>query len=466
MARRGKWAAMTLSLLAILAVASLVIASRHSLSAAQAAADAAPPAPGPTTAQVEKRALAQTLSVRGVITAPTAVTVTAPAGSAAGERLIVTGLPAQAGSTLTSPASVAEVAGRPVIALQSTGAFYRDLAFGDTGNDVGGLQAALGVKQSGTFDQATQSALAAVYKKLGYTVPTNKPTGSEATDAQTDSVQSLQDAVDDAQSDGAAAVRSAQAALDDAKTQQGSGTGSAGAVQQAQLTLDDAKASLAKNVARAQRNLNDETARVARQKLVQGPRFSADEVIAVPFRSTTVISVDTAVGAQLQGGQKIVTLGDPTLQAITYVGAAESQALRSGMPVRVTGDTLSSPLTGTISAVATAPESVPAQSSDSAAVSAGSAPTADRPFRVAVSLDQQPASTTVGAGVLLTVTEQGTDSEVVAVPAVALQEVDGDEVVVTLPDGKRWKVETGLTAQGWVEVRSGAPPVGSTVETR
>ncbi len=49
---------------------------------------------------------------------------------------------------------------------------------------------------------------------------------------------------------------------------------------------------------------------------------------------------------------------------------------------------------------------------------------------------------------------------------VALQELGGDDLVVTLPDRRKWPVEAGLVAEGWVELRKGAPPVGSTVETR
>ena len=135
------------------------------------------------------------------------------------------------------------------------------------------------------------------------------------------------------------------------------------------------------------------------------------------------------------------------------------------MAVDVTGSTLPASLAGTVVSVAAEPSNVDSEAADVATV-VGSAPTQERPYRVEVALAEQPPSTSVGTGILLTVTVQGTGSTVVAVPVVALQRINGQDVVVTVPDDERWEVEPGFTAEGWVELRSGAPPVGSLVETR
>ncbi|TFV65115.1 UNVERIFIED_ORG: hypothetical protein E4P37_11375 [Bacillus sp. AZ43] len=463
MARRATWAGVILSALLVIAVTSLVIASRNSVSATQAAANATPPPPGPTSAEVEERPLAETLSVRGVITAPTAVTVSAPVSAADGVRSVVTGLPVQAGSVLTSPAVVAEVAGRPVITVESPGAFYRDLAFGDEGGDVSQLQQALGVRDTGVFDVATQDSLSALYETLGYAAPENDAPG---TATEPDTIQPLADALEDAQANGDAALAAAELVLGEARAARDGGTGADAAVAQAQLQVDTARAARQRDIARAQRDLAAERERVRREELARGTRLDADEVVAVPFASTTVLDVSASPGLELQPGQEIVTLGDPTLRAITYVNMGEAQMLQPEMAVSITSSTLPAALTGTVVSVASEPSTVSGEAADPAAAAIGSTPSTERPYRVEVELAEQPPSSSVGTGVLLTVTVQGTGAAVVAVPVVALQRIDGADVVVTLPDRRRWEVEPGFTAEGWVELRSGAPPVGSLVETR
>jgi hypothetical protein len=71
----------------------------------------------------------------------------------------------------------------------------------------------------------------------------------------------------------------------------------------------------------------------------------------------------------------------------------------------------------------------------------------------------------LGASALMTIEVQGTESTVLAVPLVALQRVGGDDVVVTM-NNEKWVVETGLAAEGWVELKAGSPPEGSKVVTR
>lgn len=463
MLRRAKWAGLFLAALLVVSVISVTIASQNSMSASEAAANATPPPAGPTTAEVEERALAETLSVRGIITATTAVSVSAPLADSDGTRSVMTGAPVEPGAVLTLPAVVVEVAGRPIITVHSPATFYRDLTFGDQGRDVSQLQLTLGVRDTGTFDVATQNALDSLYENLGYSAPMNN--SDEAESEQQDTVQPLLDALEDARANGDAAVKAAELSLSGATADLNSGSGSAAAVQQAELELGNARAARAREVSRAERNLATERERLQRQERITGTRFESDEVIGVPFASTTVIGVSAELGDELEPGAEIATLGDPTLRAITYVSLAEAQMLQPEMAVDLTGSTLPASLTGSVVSVASEPSSIDSAAADAGA-SIGSTPSQERPYRVEVTLGEQPPSTAVATGVLLTVTVQGTGSTVVAVPVVALQRINGQDVVVTVPDDKRWEVEPGFTAEGWVELRSGAPPVGSLVETR
>ena len=463
MARRAKWAGSLLAVLLVFAVASLLIASRSSVSATQAAANATPPPPGPTTAQVEERPLAETLSVRGVITAPTAVEVSAPVAPAEGTRSIVTGLFVEPGAVLTPPTVLGEVAGRPVIALSSPTAFYRDLSFGDEGNDVHQLQQILGVGKTGVFDAATQEALSATYDALGYSTPLNDTVDPAE---EPDSIQPLKDALEDAHIAGDATVQIAELALSEAQSARTSGVGSDATVRQAELELKTARETRGRGVARAERDLAAERENAQIREARSGPRFAADEFVALPFSSTTVIGVSTVVGKELEPGQTMLTLGDPVLRAVTYVSLAEAQMLQPQMVVSVTASTLPSALRGSVASVASEPSGVDSASSEATAAAIGSTPSQERPYRVEVDLTEQPPSTSVGTGALLTITVQGTGSSVVAVPVAALQRIGGEDVVVTSPDRRRWTVEPGFSAEGWVEIRAGAPPVGSPVETR
>lgn len=90
---------------------------------------------------------------------------------------IVTAAHLGAGSALTSGGLIANVAGRPVIALAMPFAFYRDIHGGDTGDDVAALQRALtdlGVYTSevdGEYGAGTAAAVTLLYERVGAEPP-------------------------------------------------------------------------------------------------------------------------------------------------------------------------------------------------------------------------------------------------------------------------------------------------------
>ncbi len=90
--------------------------------------------------------------------------------------MVVTRAPLKEGASVSGGSVVAEVSGRPVIALLGTIPAYRTLLAGSKGNDVLQLQEALtsvGFPTTGTgvFDKGTQTTLGQLYRSRGYQPP-------------------------------------------------------------------------------------------------------------------------------------------------------------------------------------------------------------------------------------------------------------------------------------------------------
>lgn len=158
---------------AVLSTAGLV-ASLFIKSPAQLQSEQAPPAPSVLTAKVTSQRLAQTVTVRGTV--ESAATVAVRALSADGDGLrVVTATPKNVGDTISSGQMLLEISGRPLIIFAGAQPAYRDLVSGLSGPDAKQVQQGLVVtgdlaasRVSGTFDSATQRALSALYKRLGY----------------------------------------------------------------------------------------------------------------------------------------------------------------------------------------------------------------------------------------------------------------------------------------------------------
>ncbi|MFT3876557.1 MAG: hypothetical protein QM708_09070 [Propioniciclava sp.] len=173
--RRARW----LWPVSVLAVGGLGIGAGLALGGANATPEVQPTQPPPTTV-VRALELSDTASVECVVhrdsrrIEPPAP----PEGSAA----IVTRRPLE-GTVADEGTILLEVAGRPLILLVGPYPLYRPLTMGDQGDDVKMLQRALNrvrrdIPVTGTFDAATSSSLAGLYRGLGHTAPATPDAGA------------------------------------------------------------------------------------------------------------------------------------------------------------------------------------------------------------------------------------------------------------------------------------------------
>lgn len=147
-------------------------------SPAQRAAAAKAPARSAVTAPITRGDLSQLVSANGTIGRAQSETVTLT-----GDAAVVTGSPVTTGDAVSAGTVVAEVNGRPRIAMPGAFRFYRDLTVGDTGPDVRQLQSALNasgfnITADGSFGSSTADALRLLYAEDGYSLPTITSTTS------------------------------------------------------------------------------------------------------------------------------------------------------------------------------------------------------------------------------------------------------------------------------------------------
>ncbi len=164
----------TLAIVAAVAVGSTGLgwlAGQQIKSPAEIASETAPPTPSLITVPIESRTLSSTVIVRGTVTfdEQTQITVTGGEGAA-----IITRVPLVAGDQLDEGDVIVEVSGRPVIALAGELPVFRNFTPGLEGPDVNQLEAALfrlgfdpGTVDN-RYDQATELAVEAFYRQLGY----------------------------------------------------------------------------------------------------------------------------------------------------------------------------------------------------------------------------------------------------------------------------------------------------------
>lgn len=127
------------------------------------------------TAAVEEREFkGETPSISGQISTGTKIDVTL---NAADVNSVVTALAVAPGDAVSSGKVIGRVSGRPVIALDLPFALYRDIAPGESGDDVFALQQALkdlGLypnRADGVYGPATQRAVKKLYTDRGLTPP-------------------------------------------------------------------------------------------------------------------------------------------------------------------------------------------------------------------------------------------------------------------------------------------------------
>jgi HlyD family secretion protein len=176
-------------------------------SPAQAAADTGAPKASVITASVTSERLASTVVLRGDVTsgATLSITPTAVADSRAlgggtnpgGSAPVLTRRLVHIGDTVTAARPLVEFSGRPVYVLPGRIPVYRDMLPGESGDDIAQLQSALaglglyhGGDAHGYFGTATQKAVVALYRRLGYPVPVTGGSGAGHADRSTDSTDS------------------------------------------------------------------------------------------------------------------------------------------------------------------------------------------------------------------------------------------------------------------------------------
>ncbi|QSB04178.1 hypothetical protein [Natronoglycomyces albus] len=133
----------------------------------QRSLDSEPPPDSVITAEVVAGPLLEEMELPGTVVRESTTTVSAPQ-----EGAIVTELGVESGDTIETGDVVAELNGRPLIALPGSFRSYRDLSEGDEGRDVEQLQQALAVLYGGDvtgyFGPNTANFVDQLYQRNGY----------------------------------------------------------------------------------------------------------------------------------------------------------------------------------------------------------------------------------------------------------------------------------------------------------
>ncbi|ROP48691.1 peptidoglycan-binding domain-containing protein [Rathayibacter sp. PhB185] len=429
------WAAIAA---AVLSTAGLLL-SLTIRSPAQQAADQAAPPPTTLTEAVARRVLIGTVTVRGTVAAASTIRVL-PAVFTAGGAAIVTALPKAVGAAVQAGDVLAQVSGRPVLALPGATPAYRDLKPGAEGADVEQLQNALVAlghlaadDVDGHFGGATKDAVAALYSDRGFDALTT----ADANEGEAAELSGAQQAVVAAQQQRASAALEFAQAVDDV------------AQAQARLAVEFAT--------RAEADAEDALAALRARTGVEMPLA---ETVFVPSFPVTVGSLDLPVGAPLSGATgALLTLdvGDPIVSAV--VPAGREQQLAAGQKVTVVDDVDRREAEGTVTALG---DYSGGGTAEGAAEGTESAPG----FPLTVTPAPALPADWRGRNVRVTVTVGETPAPVLVVPVVAVQSADDGTTFVTVlqsEGGQRVAVpvSTGLIAEGEVEV---TPAEGAVLE--
>lgn len=425
---------------AVLFAAGGVAASFAVKSPQQAAADAAAPEADVLTASVEKRVLTNPVVVRGTVAAGQSVDVTPSGTSGEGGLSLVSKLPVQVGDKVKAGQVVAEVSGRPVIALKGKIPAYRDLKPGTEGDDVAQLQQALkalgfgrGYDTAGTFGAGTQSALADFYDSIGYE-PTPAQDGGE-------------EAVESAEG----VVKQAKRSLEDAKT----------------AAASDDSTSAKTQVTRAEEDLADAQKKLAEAGINAGPMLPASEVVYLTDFPARVDAVLATVGKAVSGTLLKLSTGALIVQG--SLQAYEKDLLSKGQKVDILSELTGDEAKGTVASVTAAQAGSSASSASSgggssnSSSSSGGTGTTSGGWTVTVTPDEALPASLMGQDVRLTVSAASTKGKVLVVPVAAVSaQADGTTVVNVKEAGsgrRKVEVRTGVTGDGYVEVT----PIGSGV---
>ncbi|MGW3178148.1 peptidoglycan-binding protein [Kitasatospora sp. NPDC001119] len=451
----------------------------------QAAADAKAPPASVLTAPVVQRVLSNTTVLRGVFTAGQSFpvqpgAVSASAGGPGGGTPIVTALKVNSGDAVDSGQVLAEVSGRPVIALPGSTPAYRDMAPGESGGDIGQLQDVLrdmgyypGGDDKGYFGAATKAAVARLYQKLGYPAATTGDQTATAVRTAQQAVDQAKQAVRDLESQPARGGGEPTAAATPATTAPAAGkngapapgatgTGApAGGAGSGGAGSGGAGSGGAAALARARADLTAKQQDLARAQAKDGPQLPAAEVVFLPALPARVGAVGARVGDKVTAPVLTLTAGGLNLTGHLLPG--DAPLVKPGMDVTVLSETTGIQLAAKVGSVgALVTPGSPGGGGGGAASAAPAAPGAgtDPYVPLVVTPDAPWDPALEGQDVRITVVAASTQGEVLAVPSSAISSgVDGrTSVSVAGTDGTRRTVEVtaGVAADGFVEVKPAA----------
>ncbi len=455
----------------VVALVSLAVgyaAAAQMSSPDEEAARAQPPAAGPVTAALERRALNGQVVTRGDTVFEGAVAVRIET-SGLDTPPIVTAEPPPVGSSIEEGQVVMEIAGRPVIALDGALPTYRTLVPGSHGPDVAQLEAAMqrlgidvGVADD-RYDAATSIAVAQLFERVGYEAPQASADDAARVTAAHDSVvaadaqlaqaeaalrdaekrptQSEQLAADSQVNDAQRSLVAAQAG--------GDATEIAAAGEQVQIAVARRAELLAPRdtseqtaaVASAESQLDAADAELWTSTAEATTPLPAAEVVFLPGLPRRVDTMDLVRGAVLDG--PAMTVSGETVVVRATIEAADRPLVGTGMAAVIgAGD---STIDGTIASLE--------QDADGGATATITLtdPTTEQIDGIK------------GLNVQVTIPVAATDGEVLCAPLAALSAGPGGESRVELQhaDGTTELVEVtlGLSAQGYAEISSSKKPL-------
>jgi len=430
---------------------------------------------GLATVPVASGQLVNMLTLRGEAGYADPVEVTIDTAALDGPA-IVTGMVPALNAEL-APLSVAlEVGGRPLIVLPGALPMYRTLQIGMSGPDVTQFKQAMqsvgisaGALDSDVFDESAAAAIATLYSTVGYSSPASVEGAADAVEEAKDSVQSAQLDLAGAKHILAVAgagptvvavreadnsIASAQRALATAKNENPSAPAEVADLEDALSLAVLARAELNAPadttlerlaVDAASASLTTANAALATAQQMALPVAPASELLYLDQLPRRVDVVNVTVGAQPDGAAMTVsgaTLGlsgtiDPDDAGRVEPGGAASFDLPDG--------------TAHAAVVSDVTPGVDAQ---------------DRPtvHFTPDPLSPEQAELLAGANVKVEIPISATAGEVLSVPAAALTAGPGGETRVEVVDGdprdgaqaetRQVVVETGLAAEGAVEVHA------------
>ncbi len=470
---RGNRVLWLTALIGVVALVGGLLLGRFVLSPADAASLAEAPEPGLITVEVERGVLSNDVTIRGEIAYADSVEVTLEGGGEGAS--IVTGAVPEAGSNLEELSVALEVTGRPIIVLPGELPAYRTLTFGMTGPDVVQFKQAMrevgldaGDPESDVFDATAANAVTALYAEVGYPAPASEEGAAEAVQLARDSVRAAEQEVE-----------TARAALDNVS----SGVSAVdvlradNAVNAASRALEAARAETPDDTLQIAA-LEDElaVAKLEREELNRAPDSSGEKAALEAAQGSLTSAQEDLTRAQqdalpsLPSGEVLYLAELP--RRIDAVNVARGDALE-GPALVVSGATLS--MSGSAAPADAALLEVGAEASfalpeggDGVAVVTALEAGASTEDRWTVTLepkDLTPEQITnlQGTNVRVQIPVGATEGEVLYVPVAALTAGPGGEERVEVVDGdprdgdeaetRLVVVETGLAAQGSVEVR-------------